>query len=151
MPPLDSNLITSRVSINERFLQLYRKLYPQFIFADTVHKTDYINELALMNERVTQVQVKLNQIIQQLNVYAGQMATHMHGNGNQGSPTTPPMYPTQLTLTPVVTNIVLHKEVASLERIADLAKWGPAQAPIAAGTSAEEIRANLEQAARQGP
>ena len=143
----NTNIVTSKFAVKERWLKLYRTVYNKFLKIDFAHKQDYLQDLTQLNARITELETKITTELTKLQVG---LIAHAHTTTAPGNPTSPPLGPPYTSgFSP--TKPVVHKETFLEQRDAALQATGPAQAPLGDGSSPEAQQANIQIKQNIGP
>lgn len=172
LPNVD--VLSNKLSVKERWLKLYRKVFNLFLQFDLVHVVDFRLMLEQLNIRMAAIeanmiagdaQVAANATVaintlatgvqtQMSTIYA-QMASHTHSYVSPGGPAltlpatgVPSVSTFQPPIVPapptITTGKVQYTDVALKARNTSLLATGKAIAPLSLGTSIEEQKANVE-------
>jgi len=138
----NSNIVVSKFAVSERWLKLYRTVFHQFLKFDFTHKQDYLDDIAQLNARISELELRLGA---ELSKIQSGVTAHVHPAPQSSSGT----IPTLVSVKPAYisgfssTSPIVHKETFLEQRDAALQATGPAQAPLGDGSSPEAVEANI--------
>lgn len=137
---MSPNVLASQVTKSERWTKLYRVIHHLFLKDEIVHVDDYKKMLSELNKRIDQLNKKLDANLTNLKV---QFDTHNHIAPQAPSgaiPTQPPLVKLTVDKTPIAP--VVYVDAALKAQDAKQMATGPAKAPLANGSSPDQILAN---------
>lgn len=140
MPLLD-DFAASQYTKGERWRKLYRVIHHLFLKDEFIHIDDYKKMVNDMNNRIKDLEQKVNTELR--NIQSG-LSSHFHQAPQAPSgilPTKPPEAP-PYTATTISTNEVIVDNSKMLKKDNELMLQGPAKAPLADRSGAQEQLAN---------
>lgn len=153
MSIVNPNMVTSKKAKSERYLKIYRKLHNYFFIDDFVNVKDYQRMVKEFNTQIKTMEASLNTAIATNQASITALSTwansHFHGNGNNGSPTTPVAGGSGPgpAASPVTASTYVDVVYADPElRIRDTALFttGPGSGPMSTSLSPQAAASNVE-------
>ena len=139
---LSPNIALSKITLQERWYKLYRKIHTQFLSKEFVHVDDYKAMYKQLNARILQLEQKINTNLQNIKTQIDSH-THVAPQAPGGAiPTNPPSAPLTVDTSPV-------KEAPYIDAAmqAENSAWlamPQALAPMGDGLSTQASQASLQ-------
>ena len=140
---MSPNIVTSKLSVSERWLKLYRKIHNLFIKNELVHILDYQNTIGQLNARIAALESHYNAELKAIKLMHN---THVHLYSPGPSAPVPSAPPTvqAIDTPPLVTPVTTTPTAAMAQYDAVLQGTGPATAPLGDGLSIEAQKATIQ-------
>ena len=143
------NLPGSVLTIQERWIKLYRTIFHRWLREDFVNRTDYLKTIDLLNKRIDMLETTVNQNIQTTNAsIQSAIVGHTHMVPQAPAGTLPSM--NGIIASPIVApppskgTPVQHLDTALIKRDLELVSIGPAMAPLGDGISSEAAQGTAQ-------